>query len=164
MTTARGIHMPLSNMFRILSSRSDRSASHTPVAAQSKLQHQRHSPISECHSTHICLFSYIFVVIYTHSLSGPMNPQLKVKVSPSYATLAQRADGGGWSKPCPSRYTPRISGTHCTAGWVGPRAGLDGYEKRFVFRTRIRTPKPSSTQQVATPNALRPLTPNERVR
>ena len=39
-------------------------------------------------------------------------------------------DGGGWSAPCPGRFTPRKrSGTHCTGGWLAPRAGLDGCGK-----------------------------------
>ena len=36
-------------------------------------------------------------------------------------------DGGGGSAPRPGRLYPRERpGTHCTGGWVGPRAGLDG--------------------------------------
>ena len=36
-------------------------------------------------------------------------------------------DVGGWSTPLPGRFTPgERPGTHCTGGWVGPRAGLDG--------------------------------------
>jgi hypothetical protein len=37
-------------------------------------------------------------------------------------------DGGEWSASRPGRaFTPgeRTAGTHCTGGWVGPRAGLD---------------------------------------
>jgi hypothetical protein len=32
------------------------------------------------------------------------------------------------------RFTPgeRTPGTHCTGGWVGPRAGLDTEEKSFT--------------------------------
>jgi hypothetical protein len=37
-----------------------------------------------------------------------------------------------WSVPRPGRFTPeeRAPGTHCTGGWVGPRAGLYDTEKR----------------------------------
>ena len=43
-------------------------------------------------------------------------------------------------------------GTHCIGGWVGLRAGLDGYGK---FRPNQESiPGPSSPQQVATPTAL----------
>ena len=39
-------------------------------------------------------------------------------------------DGGGWSAPRPGRFTPqKRPGTHCTGGWVGPRAGVDGCGK-----------------------------------
>jgi hypothetical protein len=44
----------------------------------------------------------------------------------SFTTLA--LDGGEWSASRPGRALPpgeRILGTHCTEGWVGPRAGLD---------------------------------------
>ena len=34
-------------------------------------------------------------------------------------------DGGGWSTPSPQPlYARESAGTHCTGGWVGPRAGL----------------------------------------
>ena len=37
---------------------------------------------------------------------------------------------GRWSTPRPGRFTPgKDPGTHCTGGWVGPRAGLDGCGK-----------------------------------
>jgi hypothetical protein len=36
---------------------------------------------------------------------------------------------GGWSTPCPGRFTPRNElGTHCMGGWVGPRARLSAVE------------------------------------
>ena len=43
--------------------------------------------------------------------------------------------GGGWSTPRPGRFTPRERpGTHCTGGWEGPRAGLDGCGKSHLHR------------------------------
>jgi hypothetical protein len=46
----------------------------------------------------------------------------------SYSFTASAQDGGEWStsRPC-CAFTPgeRTPGTHCTGGWVGPRAGLD---------------------------------------
>jgi hypothetical protein len=38
---------------------------------------------------------------------------------------------GEWSASRPVRLTPgeRVPGTHCTGGWVGPRAGLDDVDK-----------------------------------
>ena len=36
-------------------------------------------------------------------------------------------EGGEWSAARPGRTLPRErASTHCTGGWVGPRAGLDG--------------------------------------
>ena len=36
---------------------------------------------------------------------------------------------GGWSTSCPGHFTPgKKPGTHCTGGWLGPRAGLTGAE------------------------------------
>jgi hypothetical protein len=46
----------------------------------------------------------------------------------SYSFLTSALDGGEWSASRPGRaITPgeRTPGTHCTGGWVGPRAGLD---------------------------------------
>ena len=40
--------------------------------------------------------------------------------------MTSALDGVGWSSSRPSRLYPRERpGTHCTGGWVGPRAGLD---------------------------------------
>jgi hypothetical protein len=46
----------------------------------------------------------------------------------SYSFTISALDGGEWSASRPGRaFTPRerTRGTHCTGGWVGPRAGLD---------------------------------------
>jgi hypothetical protein len=40
----------------------------------------------------------------------------------SYSILTSALDGGEWTASRPGARTP---GTHCTGGWVGPRAGLD---------------------------------------
>ena len=39
--------------------------------------------------------------------------------------------------------------THCTGGWMGPSAGLDGCGKYHPYRDSI--PGPSSPQRVAIP-------------
>ena len=62
-------------------------------------------------------------------------------------------DRGGWSTPCPGRFTPRERlGTHCTGGWVGPRAGLDGCEKCRPLQASVSGP--SSPQRFAIPTEL----------
>jgi hypothetical protein len=46
----------------------------------------------------------------------------------SYSFSTSALDGGEWLASRPGRaFTPgeRNPGTHCTGGWVGPRAGLD---------------------------------------
>jgi hypothetical protein len=46
----------------------------------------------------------------------------------SYTFMTSALDGGERSASRPGRaFTPgeRTPGTHCTGGWVGPRAGLD---------------------------------------
>jgi hypothetical protein len=46
----------------------------------------------------------------------------------SYSFPTSALDEGEWSASRPGRaFTPgeRTPGTHCTGGWVGPRAGLD---------------------------------------
>jgi hypothetical protein len=45
----------------------------------------------------------------------------------SYSFLTSALDGGEWSASLPAALCPgeRTLGTHCTGGWVGPRAELD---------------------------------------
>ena len=45
-------------------------------------------------------------------------------------------------------YPHENPGTHCIGSWVGPRAGLDGFEKSRLHRDSI--PGPSSPWRVAT--------------
>jgi hypothetical protein len=61
-------------------------------------------------------------------------------------------DGGKRSKPRPGRFTPRGKrpGRHCTGGWVGPRARLDGCEKCHSHSIAGL----SSPERVAIPTAL----------
>jgi hypothetical protein len=41
----------------------------------------------------------------------------------------------------PRRFTPvKETGTHCVGGWVGPRAGLDGWGKFRLLRDEITGP------------------------
>jgi hypothetical protein len=64
----------------------------------------------------------------------------------STLSLTSALDGGGWSTPRPGRFT------HCTGGWVGPRAGLDECGKPLIIfkgykatvRGRSKDSNPSS--------------------
>jgi hypothetical protein len=48
----------------------------------------------------------------------------------STLSLTSARVAGGWSTPRPGRFTPEERpATHCIGGWVGPRAGLEGYGK-----------------------------------
>jgi hypothetical protein len=53
-------------------------------------------------------------------------------IPPLFLTLA--LDGSKLLASYPFCFTPRerTSGTYCTGGWVGPRAGLDAVEKRNI--------------------------------
>jgi hypothetical protein len=55
--------------------------------------------------------------------------------------------GGEWSASRPCRFTPGESalGTHWIAGWMHPRDGLDGVEKKIVYPSGTRTPTPRSS-------------------
>jgi len=67
-------------------------------------------------------------------VTGPVVAQ---RVGRGIALLMTRAlEGGEWSAARPGRSLPRERpGTHCTGGWVGPRAGLDNrneYQEYFL--------------------------------
>jgi hypothetical protein len=49
-----------------------------------------------------------------------------------WSSLTSTLDGREWSASRPGRFThrDRTPGTHCTGGWVGPRAGLDAVVRR----------------------------------
>jgi hypothetical protein len=52
----------------------------------------------------------------------------------SILSLTSALDFGEWSTPRTGRFTPgKENLTHCTGGWVGPRASLDGYRKYEVI-------------------------------
>jgi hypothetical protein len=54
----------------------------------------------------------------------------------SYSFSTSALDGGEWSASRPGRaFTPgeSIPGTHCTGGWVGPRAGLDTEDRGKII-------------------------------
>jgi hypothetical protein len=64
----------------------------------------------------------------------PIEAHLDDRRYSSCSFLTSALEGGEWSASRPGpRFTPgeRAPGTHCTGGWVGPRAGMDteGREK-----------------------------------
>jgi hypothetical protein len=57
-----------------------------------------------------------------HTNSGASGER---RYGPSHS-LTTALEGGEWLTTRPAAFTPgKIHGTHCTGGWVGPRAGLD---------------------------------------
>ena len=66
--------------------------------------------------------------------------------------------GGGWQTPRPDRFTTeRSPGTHCTGGWVGPRADTDGCGNSRTQRDSI--PGPFNPQLVSIPTTPSRPTP-----
>jgi hypothetical protein len=54
----------------------------------------------------------------------------------SYSFTTSALDGGEWSASRPGRALPPEKGppgTHCTGGWVGPRAGLDTEDRGKIL-------------------------------
>jgi hypothetical protein len=56
----------------------------------------------------------------------------------SYSFLTSALDWGEWSASRPGCALPRGKdpGTHCTGGWVGPRAGLDTEDRGKILCPR----------------------------
>ena len=57
-----------------------------------------------------------------------------------------------WGVSVTPLYPWKYPGTHCTGGWVDPRAGLDRFRKSRLHRDSI--PGPSSPYRVAIPTEL----------
>jgi hypothetical protein len=54
----------------------------------------------------------------------------------SYSFSTSALDGGEWSASSPGRALApgeRTPGTHCSGGWVGPRAGLDTEDRGKIL-------------------------------
>ena len=52
-----------------------------------------------------------------------------------YYILASALDGVGGQNHTPAALPRDRPGTHCTGGWVGPTAGLDGCGKYRPYRS-----------------------------
>jgi hypothetical protein len=62
----------------------------------------------------------------------------------SILSLASALEGGGVASSTPRPLHPREKpGTHCTGGWLGPRAGLEGCENSRPYRDSM--PGPSNS-------------------
>jgi hypothetical protein len=127
--------------------------------------------LSDCHkgSRTITASAHLKVFPELHS-----SLQKKKKISPatchsgawgqrrysSYTFLTSVLHGGEWSASRPVRTLPRekIPGTHCTGGWVGPRAGLDT-EVRGDILCPCRESKPDRSVVQSVVNSS--LHPNE---
>ena len=82
--------------------------------------------------------------------TGHEGPEGEYKHS-STLSLNSAPDGDGWSKPPRPLYPRERLDTHCKGGWVGPRAGLDGFRNsRLLPGFDRRTVQPVTT----TPSVL----------
>jgi hypothetical protein len=64
-----------------------------------------------------------------HQRTGHKGPEGEQSYSTTLS-LTSALDGGWWSTPHAGHLTPgNTPGTHCTGGWVGPTAGVDGRGK-----------------------------------
>ena len=92
-----------------------------------------------------------------HSCTGtkapyrPYGPQGAQRYS-STPSLPRHQKGVKGRHAPAALYPRERPGTHCTGGWVGPRAGLDRCGKSHPHRDSI--PGPSSPQPVAIPTTL----------
>ena len=79
---------------------------------------------------------------------GPEGEQMYSSTLPSTSELDR-----GWVVSTTFRplYPWERPGTHCTGGWVGPRAGLDGCGKSRPPPNRDSFPGPSSQERFAIP-------------
>jgi len=108
------------------------------------------------------------------TFSHPLYPKGKGKVHPIIghegpegewrysSTLSLTSALDGWMVNATPRplYPRERPGTHCTGGWVGPRAGLDGCGKSFPtgFRSPDRLARGESLHRLSYPGPL-PLYP-----
>ena len=91
-------------------------------------------------------FQYLKVFVFTFKVKlSHFRPSVAQRVGIGIALLFHDCGTrrGEWSAACPGRtYPQERPGTHCTGGWVGPRAGLD-WQKNLVptgFRSRTVQP------------------------
>jgi len=112
-------------------------------------------------STYVCI--YIYVCIYwcvcnsmcicmyvdlKFTQNRPWRPRRGVEIW-LYSFFHLGARWGGWSTPHPDHFTPgKRHGTHCTEGWVGPRAGLDGWGNLAPTEIRPRTIQPVASRYI----------------
>jgi hypothetical protein len=89
------------------------------------------------------------ICIYIYEGKGKDHPITDSKTQRRGRVIALHLGAGrGWVVSTTPRplYPRERPGTHCTGGWVGPRAGLDVFEKSLPYRDSI--PGPSSPQPV----------------
>jgi len=63
-----------------------------------------------------------------HRVTGHEGPEVQYRYS-STISLTSALDGVGGQRHVPAALPPGKTWSHCVGGWVGPRAGLDGYGK-----------------------------------
>ena len=97
--------------------------------------------LSQCHFAHHKTTSLVCVTAVrvgtAHPRAGHEGPEGENMCSCTL-TLISALDVGGWVVKATSRplYPQERPGTHCTGGWVGPRARLKRYETKCCFTVK----------------------------
>jgi len=89
---------------------------------------------------------YIYIYIYIKEKRSRYRPGVAQRVDGGIALLFHHRGtrrGVSGQQHAPTALYPRERpGTHCTGGWVGPRAGLDGRKNLVPTGIRSRTVQP----------------------
>ena len=111
--------------------------------------HADYSTTANCHTKIPVIFRRIFEIfrsiskcLYMYSTNSLGTPN-DVQCNPGWQTLIYTELTSFTSRPLYCR--GKIPGTHCTGDWVGPRAGLNGVDKRKIScYYRVSKPIPQS--------------------
>ena len=78
-----------------------------------------------------------------------------IHVKETYRSIYSQPPSSLWSTPRSGRLLLlKGADIHCTGGWVGPRAGVNGCKENISYPYRHSNPRPSSPQRVVIPTAI----------
>jgi hypothetical protein len=106
----------------------------------------------------VCMYGRIYAWMYQKCMYAckklsryTPHSRLEERRYSSYSFPTLALDKGDWSSSRPDRALPgeRTPGTHCTGGWVSPRAGLDAVDTgKFLCLCRGSNPDRPVVQPV----------------